>query len=300
MCLAMVLVFSASAFAQDCTYCNQDLEGKNPLKCSNCIDLATKITKHNKKVWVLDFKRHTMGRVQIKDDTGDTETYWFLPYTLTNKDEVAHSYFIDVSARSDRGKRKFKYHDLWISDVYEEVRKILGKREGQQLLSQRDVSMPPPGEANVLPKTGDQRTKETAKIALPTLQPGESAECVAIFGPFHPEMDRLVISVRGLTNSSLWAEVVRRPAPTPRNPNRTVDTLAVKSEDRIGEDSVAPKDKPNRRIITEAVLELHYKRPGDEFAHNTDAVVFVRRRWVDVRRTIKSDLKWRPPNEGRR
>lgn len=266
--VGMVLLFAlpTGVYAQDCTYCDKDLEGKKPLKCANCITLSKQITKNNKKVWLIDFKQATVGRAQIKDDTGDTEVFWYLPYTLTNRDSVPHEFFIDVSAASDRGKHSFRYHDQWIPDVYAEIRSHLGKREGDQLLSQRDVSMPPPGKENTLPAVDDPKTKRTAIIALPVIQPGETLSCVAILGPFHNELDKLVIAVRGLTNSSLFTK----------------------------HDYVAPKAEPHRRVITEAVLELHYSRPGDEFAHDTDPLVFVKRKWTDVKRTVKSDLKWRP------
>lgn len=264
--VALLFALPMCVFAQDCTYCDQDLEGKNPLKCANCIKLSTNVTKNNPKVWLIDFKQATVGRVQIKDDTGHSEAFWYLPYTLTNKDSVAHEFFIDITATSDRGKHPFPYHDMWIPDVYAEIRQHLGKREGDQLLSQKDVSMPPPGKENELPEIDDPKTKKTAKIALPAIQPGETLNCVAILGPFDRELDKLVIKVRGLTNSSILTK----------------------------HDYVAPKEEPHRRIITEAVLELHYSRPGDEFAHDTDPLVFVRRKWTDVQRTVKSDLKWRP------
>jgi hypothetical protein len=267
--LALLCVFPVVAQAQECNYCNQDLEGKNPLKCANCIKLSTQITKNNKRVWLIDFKQARIERAQIKDDTGDTEVFWFLPYTLTNKDDVPHDFFIDIKAHSDRGKNRHTYHDQWVPDAYEEIRKMLGKREDDQLLSQRDVSMPPPGEENELPAVGDKQTKRTAKIALMTIQPGETLDCVAIFKALDPELDRLTVTVRGLTNSCILVE-------------------------SKGQDYVAPKAAPNRRVITEAVLELYYKRPGDEFAHDTDPLVYVGRKWTDVKRTLKSDLKYRP------
>ncbi|MEO1843022.1 MAG: proton-conducting transporter membrane subunit, partial [Akkermansiaceae bacterium] len=56
---------------------------------------------------------------------------------------------------------------LWIPDVYTVVREHLAKQKDDQLLSQRDVSMPPPGKKNVLPRIDDRKTKRTAVIALP-------------------------------------------------------------------------------------------------------------------------------------
>ena len=54
---------------------------------------------------------------------------------------------------------------------------------------------------------------------------------------------------------------------------------------------MAPQGQANTRIITEAVLTLEYRRPGDEFAAHLDPVEFVGRRWVDETRTIKTDLR---------
>lgn len=287
--------------AQDggkCTFCNNPLEvGVNPLKCPNCIKLATAIRKRHRKVWVLGFKRKKLGRVQIKDDTGTPENYFYLTYELTNNDRYPRSFFVDISAHSDRGKKKFIYRDTHIKDVYETVRKIEGFRKPEQkLLSKADLSMPQPEKRNETPEKIDpenltRRTaplvirpdddkdgvgkfgldftflpegppKGVAKISLPVIQPKQKLKCVAILGPFHPEMDRLVIKIRGLTNWSLLE----------------------------GDGYVAPKGKPHQRMIKEAVLELHYSRPGDEFAHTTDPIKFVRRKWTDVKRVLKSDL----------
>lgn len=278
------------ARAEQCKYCASELEpDQNPLRCGECAKIAESIRRANERVWVLDFQQGKLGRVQIKDDTGDTETYWFLPYTITNRDDTAHQFFLDVKAISDRGRSRgvdpladrdphkaveieavsgrargqFRYHDTWIPDVYEEIRRVLGLREEDQLLSQRELSMPPPEERNELPHIQDRRTDKEAKIALQTIQPGETLRCVAIMGPMDPEMDKLVVHVRGLTNSSLIEH----------------------------DDYVAPDGEPHRRVIKEAVLTLHYGRPGDEFAHGQDPIKFEGRRWMDVKRVIASDLR---------
>lgn len=261
---ALFGAWTPESSADTCTFCANELEaGVNPLKCPHCIEIANRITRGNERIWVLDFQQGPIGRVQIKDDTGDVENYWFLPYTLTNHDDNAHEFFIDVTATSDKGNQLHRYHDSWIPDVYDEVSRILGVREGQQLLSQRELCMPKPGDQNVLPQISDQRTKDTARIALPVIQPKETLRCVAMFETFDPEMDRLTIKVRGLTNSSIISH----------------------------DDYVAPDNQPHRRVITEAVLQLHYRRPGDEFAHGQDPLEFVGRRWTDETRTIKSDLR---------
>ncbi len=279
-----------TARAEQCKYCASELDpDENPLHCDECAKIAESIRRANERVWVLGFKQGELGRVQIKDDTGDTETYWFLPYTITNRDDTAHEFFLDVEAVSDRGRsrdvdpldgrepdkaveieavsgrarNRARYHDTWIPDVYEEIRRVLGLREQDQLLSQRELSLPPGEARNELPKPEDRRTTATAKIALQTIQPGETLRCVAIMGPIDPEMDKLVVHVRGLTNSSLLEH----------------------------DDYVAPDGEPHRRVIKEAVLTLHYGRPGDEFVHGQDPIKFEGRRWMDVKRVIASDLR---------
>jgi hypothetical protein len=300
----LIGAFAPTTPADQCAFCGQELEaGTNPLKCPHCIEIAQKIARGNQRVWVLDFKQGPLGRIQIKDDTGDTEVYWYMPYQLKNNDEVAHSFFCDITATSDKGNQEFRYHDLWRPEVYAEAQRILGVREGQQLLSQRDVCMPPQGQANANPTPTDngqaqvtesehlrleatrkrmnndaagsthdldqahalmdQARNNSAHLALPTIQPNETLNCVALFQGFDPEMDRLTIKVRGLTNSSIMTH----------------------------DDYVAPENQPNRRVITEAVLLLDYSRPGDEYHRFAESVVFEGRRWADESRTIKSDLR---------
>jgi len=299
MASCAVMVTPMVALAKTCSFCNTEIDADvSELNCPNCVEIAKRITAENAEVWVLDFQAGKLEHVQIKDDTGDTEVYWVLPYTITNRDTNPHEYFLTIDAVSDRSRhhhsRKqdetsyytdsetgqpaeklrgtFRYHDSWIPDVYEEARKILGVREGQQLLSQRDVSMPPQEAQNVPPAVGrEEPVADTAKIALPVIQPGETQRCVAIFKAWDPEMDVLSIFVRGLTNSSLMLEGVIR-----------------------DEDYVRPADRPGERDIKEAVLVLTYERHGDEFAANTDPITFVGRRWTDQPRTIKSDLRSKP------
>ena len=322
---ALLLVGSAPALAKQCPYCLQEIDDSvNELRCPQCNEISQKIARgvvakgnpdeENAHIWVLDFQPGKLRKVQIKDDTGDVEVFWILPYTLRNKDEIPHHFFIDMVAYSDRVRHPHKagseedlffvppprqasetlqgpsperpsepphdwskgpgpqlkgtarYHDTWIPDAYEEARKVLGVREGQQLLSQRELCMPPEGQTNVMPKLKDINTRETAQIALPIIQPGEELQCVALFPAMDPEMDGLSVMVRGLTNSSLLSHA----------------------------DFVRPPDRPHERVVTEAVLVLSWRRPGDEFAPDLDPIEFVGRRWTDQTRTVKNDLKSLP------
>lgn len=318
---ALVVGLAAPALAKQCPYCLQEIaDDVNELRCPNCIELAQKITRGNEQIWVLDFQPGKLRPMQIKDDTGDVETFLILDYTLTNKDDVPHPFFIDITAWSDRVRHPHKtgldedlffvptprpfafesspapgaapsaepphdwskgpgpqlkgtarYHDVWISDAYEEARKVLGVREGEELLSQRELCMPPEGETNVMPNKDINSTAE-GQVALRIIKPNQTLRCVAIFRGIDAETDGLSVFVRGLTNSSILQHA----------------------------DYVRPPDRPHERVITEAILVLSYSRPGDEFAHGLDPIKYLGRRWTDQTRTIKSDLKSLPPGDKHR
>jgi hypothetical protein len=77
---------------------------------------------------------------------------------------------------------------------------------------------------------------------LGTIKAGESKEGVAIFRDLDPEMDRVEFRIHGL-----------------------IDPIEV----------IAGK-----RYFEEKVLVLHYKRPGDEFGHAEDPLIYVKKEWV--------------------
>jgi hypothetical protein len=71
---------------------------------------------------------------------------------------------------------------------------------------------------------------------------GESKEGVAIFADPDPEMDRVEFRIHGLVD-----------------PIEVID---------------------GKRYFEDKVLVLHYKRPGDEFGHTDDPLIFVKKEWV--------------------
>jgi hypothetical protein len=184
-------------------------------------------------------RRVTLGREPF------LENYWYLPFTLKNPDEKDHSFFLDITAVSDKGR---EYRSLGDPLVKEQARKRLGVRKDERLWSQEDFT------------TNHEPTDPSApfpkKIDLPVIKAGETVKCVALFRGFDREMDRLTITVRGLTN-----------------------------------DVIAKKTGPHERKLSERVLKLHYSRPGDEYYTNEDPIEFVGREWVTVERTVKTDLE---------
>lgn len=97
-------------------------------------------------------------------------------------------------------------------------------------------------------------------VSQTIIKAGETKECVAIFNAIDPEMDKLRIYIEGLTND-------------------------IKVEDIKG--------RPNKRRVTDKILKLVYKRPGDEFHAMLKTLEFVKKEWIKRVRIIKTDLDYR-------
>jgi hypothetical protein len=119
-----------------------------------------------------------------------------------------------------------------------------------------ELTQIPPGEQNRPPSVDQAPPQgESAKIALPVIKAGETLRCAAMFRGLDPQMDRLTIFVRGLTN-----------------------------------DFEIEAAEPHRRKVRERVLELVYESPGDEFSTHVRPIRFVSEKWVDIEKVVKTDL----------
>lgn len=227
------------------------------------------------KIWILKFTHEHPKRIQLDEDTGDFKSYWYMTYTLVNEDEDDHKFLLDIVAESDKG---FAYHDGY----HPRVASLIARRhrlEPEELRTSREVSLALPRDSSLKqeadPETASpqyddlsptaRRSKANEyaadlrvprQINLPVLKAGEIWRCVAVFDRWDNEFDHLTIRVSGLTND-----------------------VVIKSE------------RPHERSVTERVLELRYERPGDEFWTPDDLLTFLDRKWVDVIRTIKTDLR---------
>lgn len=147
----------------------------------------------SKKLYQLKFEQDRVHRVTLGREP-EIETYWFLPFTLTNEDAEDHSFFLDVSATSDKN---VTYRNLEHAQVKELARRRLGVRKDGRLWSAADLT------------TGHEPTDIGApfprKLDLPVIKAGESVRCVAIFRGPDPEADRITVTVRGLSNDVVIA-----------------------------------------------------------------------------------------------
>lgn len=228
--------------------------------------------------------------------TGDSgeepEVFWYLVYTVENADPEDHEIYLEVTAETGKGVR---YRDGYHPLALERIRKQTGNQavvrlkdgttvEGRvelgmdrtdvdegtssrslkndeveeiryKLWGHKEVTTPE--EISSVEVRPERRPLgKPYKIARPILKAGETRQCVAIFPRLDAEMDRLTISILGLTNDIL----------------------------------VEPTE-PHTRKVTERLYQIVYERPGDEFHPSLDKISFVKEGWVDRERIIKTDLK---------
>jgi len=237
---------------------------------------AAKIAK-NSGLWTFGFGHEHPAWISLNRDLGNelrdgkvpgefsgshkllrTENFWYLYYWIKNETEEDQRFFINITATSDiSGKTKARkharrYHDIYDPAVFKKAEAILRYR-GKVKEGEKLYHQ----KDLTLPSAGsDLSASFPRKLAMPKIAAGQTMKCVALFRKFDGEMDGLTIRFEGLSND-----------------------LQIE----------APED--HTRTVTTKVLELAYKRPGDEFFAVGDAMTFLWRKWMEVKTTIKTDLK---------
>jgi hypothetical protein len=148
----------------------------------------------SKKIWTLDFEAQRPRRLTLGREP-DLETYWVVPFTLTNKDADDHAFFLEVSAKDDK---KNEYRNVAQDQVKDVVRRKLGVRKTGVLWTAEDYTVQ--HEPIEVPPTFPHDMK------LPVIKAGESVRCVAIFRGPNVEADRLTVTFRGLTSDVVAAK----------------------------------------------------------------------------------------------
>jgi hypothetical protein len=181
-------------------------------------------------VWYLGFKHEKIRPIRLSWEEGEIELYYYMLYTITNKDERDREIEIRIGAWSDKQpcpnkwdetlKRYRQMSDLKYRDTYlpekenlDIIKKIEKKRldvikkiekkhflkeanNGEGLYSLAKVTIPEElGKATDTGTHGDE-----TGINSPVIKAGETWQCVAVFKKISTEMDYLRIYVSGLTN----------------------------------------------------------------------------------------------------
>jgi len=165
-------------------------------------------------IWYLEFTHEKIRPIRVCAEEGEIEVYYYMLYTLKNKDEADHEVNIRLGAWSDkqpcpnkwdetlknyRHMHDLKYRDTYVKDVVEKVSKkhfLQESNGGKGLYSLAEVTVPEKlGKATETGSHGDEMGINSAVIKA-----GETWQCVAIFKKIDAEMDYLRIFVYGLTN----------------------------------------------------------------------------------------------------
>src|SRR5438876_1016338 len=65
----------------------------------------------SKKLWQLKFEAAMPKRVTLGKEP-NIENYWYLPFTLENEDDQDHSFFLEITAVSDKGPNLAHYRSI--------------------------------------------------------------------------------------------------------------------------------------------------------------------------------------------
>jgi len=235
-----------------------------------------------------------------------SEVYWYVYYEVTNTDKVERPCFIDVCAESDKGKNTYTYHDFMVPECKEELRRILGIKEGETLYTSEELRKIDASIQNKLP-VRDDATPNTnfattkverdaadgiykggcAVLAFPMIKPGETRKCVALFSKLDTEFDFLTIYFHGLTNTTTSVTeygvsvngTVTPPPPDSLNPEAS-PVAAAETEIRLVNDPKIQEPDANKRKIIERVFVLEYSCLGDEFAKTARSIITNEEQWI--------------------
>lgn len=142
----------------------------------------------SKTIWTLDIKWDHPKRIKLGHEP-NVQRFWYLPFTLTNPDSQAHSFFLEVTAVSDKN---VKYRSLHDPAVLAKVRRRMGLKPLDRLWSQHELTTAHTRE--------DLPPSQPIELMMPQIPANETVQCVVIFSGPSREMDNLEVRFRGLTN----------------------------------------------------------------------------------------------------
>lgn len=166
----------------------------------------------SKKLWQLKFEAGKPKRVPLGKEP-NIENYWYLPFTLENEDAEDHSFFLEITAISDKGPNFAHYRSIAHPLVKDIVRRKLGIRPDGRLWSQEDFT--------TAHEPTDVNAPFPRQLDLPVIKGKDKVQCVAIFNGLDREADWVTVSIRGLTNDV----IVKKTAPHERKVSERVFQL---------------------------------------------------------------------------
>jgi len=186
-------------------------------------------------LWLLDFKVIKLRTITLLEGPYKGDVFWAMIYQVDNRSGADRDAFVSVSAVSDDKK---KYTDVFNPSV----ERAIEQKFGQPLW----------GKAN-LHKLQKARDKEDDFFSYSPFKDGKKTHCVAVLGKLDPGANKIVITIRGLSN----------------------DLKLTTRDDGV-------------RTIRERVYRLEYQRPEDRYKIALDQFTLKKKGWAKKLTTLKS------------
>jgi len=225
--------------------------------------------------WLLTFEHGPLAIVSVSTGVGEPVAYHYMTLKVTNPTSLARDWYPRITAITDTNRR---YGGWGHDEALEAVR----AKEG-------DENLVPIGSTN-------------GKI-----QPGQTLDMVAIFGPMDPLYDRVRIQLLGLSETIAIYKLERYTVPVPMPDDeayfqgdgeggfekieqglviqdvayveRNAQVKAAMKKE-VGEGEIPDPSVEYWEVKENRVFEMIYTRPGDEFRPDDDLISFEREHWT--------------------
>jgi hypothetical protein len=210
--------------------------------------------------WLLKFQPLDVNSLIVERESGRGRLDWYMVYSVKNEGDEARPCSLRITAEmldSEDAAADPELEAIGLGSknvkkaadiLLPRVEAAVERKLGESLLGPADIV---PLRRKALAAEGAEKDTALEKLQeLATIQPKEVKRCIATFGALDGQADVVKIYVRNLTG-----------------------TIGVKVRE-------------GKRILTEYVLVLTYRIPGDEFGMVEDPFRYVGKKWIKVEREL--------------
>ena len=218
--------------------------------CAALLTLAFALPTHAqddaKGTWALDFKPGKLDVLVVSYKDGSARTFYYLPFTLSNKSKVKAVLGLHIVANVEGGSR---------------------------LNNKTHIGLPHP-DAEVFYKRMARSAdiKNVQEInGMKELAPGQSVRGIAVFGAYNREWRSAEVVVTGLEPRAISARVKKFGASGFTLPHRAYYHHNKRVLKKAGKD--ADYTEPFVILQHSVARKLRFRREGDEFAPQLDEII---------------------------
>lgn len=206
--------------------------------------------------WVLDLKHGPLDTVEVPGARSTVTAYHYMTLKVTNNTAFTREWRPMVRAIVDT-KPDAPYYALPLTESLDAIRR-----------QERNQSLP------MLSET------------MGKIDPGQTIECVAIFGRLDPMYDRVNVQVHGLSSSVAVFKVEKYPGERVivvdaayHDRNQKVLEALRKEAREAGSDKLPAAETEVQEILERRFWDIAYTRRGDEHQAEDSPIVFVNEGW---------------------